>query len=129
MYGGLDEVAERRHAGVLAFQGTPQRRAAALSRWGASGPAKYLRVLAVVPHAAQALVAVLVDDDLVLVPRLGRPPPQGLGWSYEQPLPDVVAIAALVAFWDERVDVFLDGERRERPGGAVAEALRDEFGV
>ena len=56
-------------------------------------------------------------------------PTAGLGWSYGQPLPDVVAIAALVAFWDERVDVFLVGERRERPGGAVAEALRDEFGV
>jgi hypothetical protein len=25
--------------------------------------------------------------------------------------------------------VFLDGERRERPGGAISEALRDEFGV
>jgi uncharacterized protein (DUF427 family) len=52
-----------------------------------------------------------------------------LGWSYEQPLPDAVAITDLVAFWDERVDVFLDGERRERPGGAIAESLRDEFGV
>jgi uncharacterized protein (DUF427 family) len=52
-----------------------------------------------------------------------------LGWSYEQPLPDVPAITGLVAFWDERVDVFLDGERRARPGGAVAKALRDEFGV
>jgi uncharacterized protein (DUF427 family) len=51
-----------------------------------------------------------------------------LGWSYEQPRPDAVAIAGLVAFWDEQVDVFLDGERRERPGGAVAAALRDEFG-
>jgi uncharacterized protein (DUF427 family) len=52
-----------------------------------------------------------------------------LGWSYEQPLPDAVAIAGLVAFWDERVDVFLDGERRERAGGPFADALRDEFGV
>jgi len=34
-----------------------------------------------------------------------------------------------VAFWDERVDVFLDGQRRERPGGAISDALRDEFGV
>jgi len=25
--------------------------------------------------------------------------------------------------------VFLDGERRERPGGAIADALRDEFGL
>jgi uncharacterized protein (DUF427 family) len=52
-----------------------------------------------------------------------------LGWSYEQPLPDTVAITGLVAFWDERVDVFLDGERRERPGGPIADALRHEFGV
>jgi uncharacterized protein (DUF427 family) len=54
---------------------------------------------------------------------------EDLGWSYERPLPDAVAITGLVAFWDERVDVFLDGERRERPGGAISEALRDEFGV
>ena len=54
---------------------------------------------------------------------------EDLAWSYEQPLPDVVAITGLVAFWDERVDVFLDGEPRERPGGPIAEALRDEFGV
>ena len=39
------------------------------------------------------------------------------------------AIAGLVAFWDERVDVLFDGARRARPGGAVAAALRDEFDV
>ncbi len=54
---------------------------------------------------------------------------EALGWSYEQPLPDAVAISGLVAFWDEQVDVFLDGERREPPGGALSEALRDEFAV
>jgi uncharacterized protein (DUF427 family) len=54
---------------------------------------------------------------------------ESIGWSYEQPLPDVAPIAGLVAFWDERVDVFVDGERRERPGGPFADALRDEFGV
>jgi hypothetical protein len=54
---------------------------------------------------------------------------EDLGWSYEQPLPDVPAISGLVAFWDEQVDVFLDGERREPPGGAISDALRDEFGV
>ncbi len=52
-----------------------------------------------------------------------------LAWVYEEPLPDAAAIAGLVAFWNERVDVFVDGERRERPGGAVSAALRDEFGV
>ena len=52
-----------------------------------------------------------------------------LGWSYEQPLPDAASITGLVAFWDERVDLFVDGERRERPGGAIADALRDEFNV
>jgi uncharacterized protein (DUF427 family) len=54
---------------------------------------------------------------------------EDLGWTYEEPLPDAVALGGLVAFWDERVDVFLDGELRGRPGGAVAAALRDEFGV
>jgi uncharacterized protein (DUF427 family) len=52
-----------------------------------------------------------------------------LGWSYEQPLPDAAAVTGLVAFWDERVDVFLEGERRQGPGGAISEALRDEFGI
>jgi uncharacterized protein (DUF427 family) len=38
-----------------------------------------------------------------------------LAWSYEHPLPDAVEIAGLVAFFDERVDVVLDGVRRPRP--------------
>ena len=54
---------------------------------------------------------------------------ENLGWSYEQPLPDGPPVAGLVAFWNEVVDVSLDGERLERPGGPFAEALRDEFGV
>jgi uncharacterized protein (DUF427 family) len=52
-----------------------------------------------------------------------------LAWSYAEPLPDAVAIAGLVAFWDERVDVVVDGERRPRPGGAISAALLDEFDV
>jgi uncharacterized protein (DUF427 family) len=54
---------------------------------------------------------------------------ENLGWTYEQPLPDMTAITGLVAFWDEVVDVYVDGERRARPGGVFAEVLRDEFGV
>jgi uncharacterized protein (DUF427 family) len=52
-----------------------------------------------------------------------------IAWSYEAPLPDGPLVAGLVAFWDERVDVFVDGRRRGAPEGAVADALRDEFGV
>ena len=33
----------------------------------------------------------------------------------------------MVAFWDNRVDVFFDGQRRERPGGAISKALVEEF--
>jgi uncharacterized protein (DUF427 family) len=53
---------------------------------------------------------------------------EDIAWTYEQPLPDAAQITGLVAFWDELVDVFLDGEPRERPGGPMADALDDEFG-
>jgi uncharacterized protein (DUF427 family) len=54
---------------------------------------------------------------------------EDLGWSYEQPLSDVISITGLVSFWNERVDVFLDGERRARPGSATSKALLKEFGA
>jgi uncharacterized protein (DUF427 family) len=38
-----------------------------------------------------------------------------LAWSYEAPLPDAGELAGLVCFFDERVDVTLDGEKRPRP--------------
>jgi uncharacterized protein (DUF427 family) len=38
-----------------------------------------------------------------------------VAWSYEEPLADAAQIKGLVAFYDEQVDVVLDGERRERP--------------
>jgi uncharacterized protein (DUF427 family) len=54
---------------------------------------------------------------------------EDVAWSYEQPRPDAAAVAGLVAFWDDRVDVFVDGIRRSRPGGELSAALRDEFGA
>ena len=54
---------------------------------------------------------------------------EDLAWSYERPLPDMLPLTGLVAFWDERVDVFLDGEQRGRATGIFAEVLREEFGV
>jgi uncharacterized protein (DUF427 family) len=41
--------------------------------------------------------------------------PLDVAWRYEHPLPDAVEIAGMVAFFDERVDVVVDGERRPRP--------------
>lgn len=51
------------------------------------------------------------------------------GWTYAEPLPDAVAIAGLVAFWNEVVDVVVDGVPRERPSGPIADSMRAEFGV
>lgn len=52
-----------------------------------------------------------------------------LAWSYEEPLPDAVELAGLVAFYDEQVDVTLDGERRERPRTEFSRAIREEVGL
>ncbi len=38
-----------------------------------------------------------------------------LAWEYEQPLREASEVAGMVAFFDERVDVVLDGVRRDRP--------------
>ncbi|MEV4558989.1 DUF427 domain-containing protein [Kitasatospora sp. NPDC049285] len=40
---------------------------------------------------------------------------QDLAWSYPTPLPESQKIAGLVAFYDERVDVFVDDVRQPRP--------------
>lgn len=44
----------------------------------------------------------------------GSPVPD-LAWSYEQPMREAAQVQGLVAFFDERVDVELDGRRIERP--------------
>jgi uncharacterized protein (DUF427 family) len=50
-------------------------------------------------------------------------------WSYQDPLPDAAGIGGLVAFYDDLLDVTVDGKLRDRPGGAVVRSLREEFGV
>lgn len=50
----------------------------------------------------------------------------GLGdiaWTYAEPLDGVTPIAGLVAFYDDVLDVYLDGELRERPATAVSKTL------
>jgi uncharacterized protein (DUF427 family) len=38
-----------------------------------------------------------------------------LAWSYDFPTRELLPIAGLVAFYDEKVDVTVDGVARERP--------------
>ncbi len=38
-----------------------------------------------------------------------------LVWTYPAPLPEAERVRDLVAFFDERIDVVVDGQRRERP--------------
>jgi uncharacterized protein (DUF427 family) len=38
-----------------------------------------------------------------------------LAWSYDYPLPDVAPIAGMIAFYNEKLDIFVDGVRLARP--------------
>lgn len=38
-----------------------------------------------------------------------------LAWTYDYPTRQLATIAGLVAFYDEKVDTFVDGAPRERP--------------
>ncbi len=40
---------------------------------------------------------------------------EDLVWCYEEPLPEVAKIRGRLCFFDEKVDVEVDGERQERP--------------
>ena len=40
---------------------------------------------------------------------------QDLAWTYDYPLPSVAGIAGLVAFYNEKVDIAVDGTRLARP--------------
>ena len=38
-----------------------------------------------------------------------------LVWTYREPLNDAVPVRDLLAFYNERVDIFVDGVRQKRP--------------
>jgi uncharacterized protein (DUF427 family) len=40
---------------------------------------------------------------------------EDLAWSYRTPLPESQKIAGLIAFYNEKVDIYLDGDLQERP--------------
>jgi uncharacterized protein (DUF427 family) len=47
--------------------------------------------------------------------RVGDAEHRDLAWSYDQPIDGVERIAGRVCFYDERVDVTIDGEPQVRP--------------
>lgn len=47
--------------------------------------------------------------------RVGERVLEDIAWSYPEPIEDLPRIRGLLAFFDERVDVTVDGERQERP--------------
>jgi uncharacterized protein (DUF427 family) len=47
---------------------------------------------------------------------------ENIAWSYESPIPVAAALRGLVAFYDEIVDLDIDGERQERGYSPFAEA-------
>lgn len=54
---------------------------------------------------------------------------RNLAWTYQDPLPDAVQIKGRVAFFDELVDVTVDGNRRARPRTRVTRAMVEEVGA
>jgi uncharacterized protein (DUF427 family) len=47
--------------------------------------------------------------------RVGETIHQDLAWAYDFPTRQLLPIAGLVAFYNEKVDVFLNGQQLERP--------------
>jgi uncharacterized protein (DUF427 family) len=42
---------------------------------------------------------------------------EDVAWSYPTPLPESQKIAGLIAFYNDKVDLYVDGVRQERPSG------------
>jgi uncharacterized protein (DUF427 family) len=58
----------------------------------------------------------LADDEVV----------SDLVWCYRSPIAESAAIAGLVCFFNERVDISLDGELQERPESPWSHGVRSE---
>ena len=41
--------------------------------------------------------------------------PTDVAWTYSDPLPDAAPVTHMICFFDERVDIVVDGERSDRP--------------
>ena len=51
--------------------------------------------------------------------RAGDDNQRDLAWTYDFPTPEVTQIAGMIAFYNEKVDIFVDGELLGRPEGHV----------
>jgi uncharacterized protein (DUF427 family) len=60
------------------------------------------------------------------VPGLEGDAGKDLVWGYAEPLPEVTRIAGLVCFFNERVDLELDGELIERPASPWSHGVKSE---
>jgi len=47
--------------------------------------------------------------------RAGDTVREDLAWSYRTPLPESQQVAGLIAFYNEKLDIYVDGELQERP--------------
>jgi uncharacterized protein (DUF427 family) len=47
--------------------------------------------------------------------RAGDSVHEDLAWSYPTPLPESQKVAGLIAFYNEKVELYVDGVRQERP--------------
>lgn len=56
----------------------------------------------------------------------GSATPPNIAWSYPEPLPAVEAVRGLVAFYNEAVDITVDGEPQERPVTGFTESLKSQ---
>ena len=52
-----------------------------------------------------------------------------LAWTYDKPADGATPLTGLVAFFDEKFDVSVDGTLRPREGGALAATILEESGV
>jgi uncharacterized protein (DUF427 family) len=52
-----------------------------------------------------------------------------VAWEYHEPYLDAAQVGGLIAFWDDRLEVTLDGQRRERANTVASEAMLKEFDV
>jgi uncharacterized protein (DUF427 family) len=47
--------------------------------------------------------------------RVGDRLVENIAWSYPTPLPESERVAGLISFYNEKVDLFVDGELKQRP--------------